>query len=54
MKLQPMNIITTTIMLGLQTLIFGVEDKNSKMKLIGSFIIAAGWILNIIAILNGG
>ena len=54
MKLQPMNIITLIIILGLQTLIIGVEDKNSKMKLIGSFITAIGWILNIIAILNGG
>lgn len=54
MNFQPMNIITTTLILGLQLLVIGVDDKKPIMKLIGGGIMLAGWIMNIIAIFQGG
>ena len=54
MNLQPMNIITTILILGLQLLVIGVDDKKTIMKLIGGGLMLAGWIMNIIAIFQGG
>lgn len=54
MNFQPMNIITTMLILGLQLLVIGVDDKKTIMKLIGGGLMLAGWIMNIIAIFQGG
>jgi hypothetical protein len=54
MKLQPVNIIALIIMLGLEFLILGVEEQKIGLKILGGGIAAAGWILNTIAICQGG
>ena len=54
MNLQPMSPITITLILGLQLLVLGIDDKKPIMKLIGGGLMLAGWIMNIIAIFQGG
>ena len=54
MNLQPMNPITVFLLLGLQLLVIGTDDKKSIMKLIGGGLILIGWIMNMIAIFQGG
>lgn len=54
MKLQPVNTIALIIMLGLEFLILGVEEQKIGLKILGGGITAVGWILNTIAIFQGG
>ena len=54
MNFQPVNPIALTLILGLQLLVIGIDDKKTIMKLIGGGLMLAGWIMNIIAIFQGG
>lgn len=45
-----MNPITVLLILGLQLLVIGEDDKKSGMKLIGGGLILVGWIMNMIAL----
>lgn len=53
MNLQPVNVIAVIIMLGLEFLIFGVEEKKIGLKILGASITAVGWILNTIVLFQG-
>lgn len=54
MNLQPINIIALIIMFGLEFFILGIEEEKIGLKILGGGITAVGWILNTIAIFQGG
>ena len=49
--MKPLSIPATFIMLGLQTVIIGVDSDSKNTRLIGACIASLGWVLDIISVL---
>lgn len=50
--MEPVNIITLILILGLEIMFIGHENNYPKLHLVGNIIMLIGWILNIIVVIT--